>query len=261
MKTIKNLTADELRKSILQLAIQGKLVKQDPNDEPASELVKRIYEEKNKLIAEGKIKKDKNQSYIFKGDDNCYYEKIGNNEPVKLEYLPFDIPDNWMWIRFPNLVNFNLGKTPERHNDKYWNNGKYFWFSIADMIDKETIYASKEKISDISFKENFGSKLSPAGTLIMSFKLTVGRVSILGVDALHNEAIISIFPYLENNDSIKNWLFYTLGILVSYVEQTGAIKGNTLNKEKMSSMYIPLPPLGEQQRIVFKINLLNNIIK
>ena len=149
MKTIKNLTADELRKSILQLAIQGKLVKQDPNDEPASELVKRIYEEKNKLIAEGKIKKDKNQSYIFKGDDNCYYEKIGNNELVKLEDLPFDIPDNWMWIRFPNLVNFNLGKTPERHNDKYWNNGKYFWFSIADMIDKETIYASKEKISDI----------------------------------------------------------------------------------------------------------------
>jgi len=173
---------------------------------------------------------------------------------VKLEDLPFDIPDNWMWIRFPNLVNFNLGKTPERHNDKYWSNGKYFWFSIADMIDKETIYTSKEKISDISFKENFGSKLSPAGTLIMSFKLTVGRVSILGVDALHNEAIISIFPYLKNNYSIKNWLFYTLGILVSYVEQTGAIKGNTLNKEKMSSMYIPLPPLEEQQRIIDKIN-------
>ena len=173
---------------------------------------------------------------------------------MKLEDLPFDIPDNWMWIRFPNLVNFNLGKTPERHNDKYWSNGKYFWFSIADMIDKETIYTSKEKISDISFKENFGSKLSPAGTLIMSFKLTVGRVSILGVDALHNEAIISIFPYLKNNYSIKNWLFYTLGILVSYVEQTGAIKGNTLNKEKMSSMYIPLPPLEEQQRIIDKIN-------
>ena len=103
MKTIKNLTADELRKSILQLAIQGKLVKQDPNDEPASELVKRIHEEKNKLIAEGKIKKDKNQSYIYKGDDNCYYEKIGNNEPVKLDDLPFDIPDNWMWVRLKSL--------------------------------------------------------------------------------------------------------------------------------------------------------------
>lgn len=103
MKTIKNLKAEEIRKSILQLAIQGKLVKQDPNDEPASELVKRIYAEKQRLIKEGKIKKDKNVSYIFKGDDNCYYEKIGNNEPVKLEDLPFDIPDNWMWIRLGKL--------------------------------------------------------------------------------------------------------------------------------------------------------------
>ena len=119
MKTIKNLTADELRKSILQLAIQGKLVKQDPNDEPASELVKRIYEEKNKLIAEGKIKKDKSQSYIFKGDDNCYYEKIGNIEPVKLEDLPFDIPDNWMWIRIKNIANvFNGNSINEAEKNK-----------------------------------------------------------------------------------------------------------------------------------------------
>ena len=103
MKTIKNLKAAEIRKSILQLAIQGKLVKQDPNDEPASELVKRIYAEKQILIREGKIKKDKIESYIFKGDDNCYYEKIGNNNPVKLEDLPFDIPDNWTWIRHNSI--------------------------------------------------------------------------------------------------------------------------------------------------------------
>ena len=77
MKTIKNMTADQLRKSILQLAIQGKLVKQDPKDEPASVLVEKIYEEKKKLIAEGKIKKEKVESRIFKGDDNRYYEKIG----------------------------------------------------------------------------------------------------------------------------------------------------------------------------------------
>src|SRR5574344_2905895 len=109
MKTIKNLTADQIRKSILQLAIQGKLVKQDPNDESASELVKKIYEEKKKLIAEGKIKKDKKESFIFKGDDNCYYEKIGNNAPVKLEDLPFDIPDNWMWVRTKNLIEMISG--------------------------------------------------------------------------------------------------------------------------------------------------------
>ena len=253
MKTIKNLTADQLRKSILQLAIEGKLVKQDPNDEPASELVKRIYAEKQKLIKEGKIKKDKNESYIFKGDDNCYYEKIGNNTPVKLEDLPFDIPDNWTWIRFPNLVNFVLGKTPERHNPKYWNDGKYPWFSIADMKDKRTVIETKEKVSERSLAENFNSCLSPAGTLIMSFKLTIGRVSILGVDAVHNEAIISIFPYLNKNNSIRDWLFYTLGLIVEYVDQTDAIKGSTLNKEKMSTMLIPLPPLNEQNRIISKL--------
>ena len=111
MKTIKNLKAEEIRKSILQLAIQGKLVKQNPNDEPASELVKKIYAEKQKLIKEGKIKKDKNESYIFKSDDNCYYEKIGKNDPVKLEDLPFDIPDNWTWIRFNNISQYGMGQT------------------------------------------------------------------------------------------------------------------------------------------------------
>ena len=184
---------------------------------------------------------------------NCYYEKIGNNAPVKLEDLPFDIPDNWTWIRFPNLVNFILGKTPERHNPKYWNDGKYPWFSISDMKDKQTIFETKEKISDVSLKENFNSFLRLAGTLIMSFKLTVGRVSILGVDGIHNEAIVSIFPYLTENNTIRDWLFYILGLIVEYVDHTDAIKGSTLNKQKMNTMLIPLPPLREQNRIIAKI--------
>ena len=146
-----------------------------------------------------------------------------------------------------------LGKTPERHNPKYWNDGKYPCFSIADMKDKRTVIETKEKVSECSLVENFNSCLSPAGTLIMSFKLTIGRVSILGVDAVHNEAIISIFPYLNKNNSIRDWLFYTLGLIVEYVDQTDAIKGSTLNKEKMSRMLIPLPPLNEQNRIISKL--------
>ncbi len=253
MKTINNLKADQIRKSILQLAIQGKLVKQDPNDEPASELVKKIYEEKKKLIAEGKLKKDKNESYIFKGEDNCYYEKVGKNEPVKLEDLPFDIPDNWMWIRLPELVEFRIGKTPERHSPKYWSESVYPWISIADMKEKQVLFSTKEKISSDALSKYFGNTLSPKGTLIMSFKLTIGKVSILGVDAVHNEAIISIFPYLSENNLIRDWLFYTLGLLVDYVDQTDAIKGKTLNKDKMSSMLIPLPPLNEQKRIISRL--------
>ena len=210
----------------------------------------KLYRKLSQIIA---IPRGLFRSIMAQYYDNCYYEKIGNSEQVKLEDLPFDIPDSWTWIRFPNLVNFTLGKTPERHNPKYWNDGKYPWFSIADMKDKQIIFETKEKISECSLNENFNSFLIPAGTLIMSFKLTVGRVSILGVNAIHNEAIISIFPYLTENNTIRDWLFYTLGLIVEYVDHTAAIKGNTLNKQKMNTMLIPLPPLREQNRIITKL--------
>ena len=261
MKTIKNLTADQIRKSILQLAIQGKLVKQDPNDEPASELVKRIYEEKQRLIKEGKLKKDKNESYIYKGDDNCYYEKIGKEVRNITDELPFEIPNNWTWARFPSIVDFKLGKTPERHNQDYWNDAKYPWVSIADMREKETIYVTKERISENALNKCFKSILSSSGTLIMSFKLTVGRVSILGMDAVHNEAIISIIPIYDKDNSIKNWLFNILGIITNLADQTDAIKGSTLNKDKLSSLLIPIPSISEQQRIISKLYSFEPLIK
>lgn len=245
--------AEQLRKSILQLAIQGKLVKQDPNDEPASVLLERIRAEKQRLIKEGKIKKDKGDSIIFKGDDNCYYEKVGSEVKNINDEIPFEIPDSWCWVRFPQLVYFELGKTPDRHTDKFWNKGIYPWFSIADMQDKKTITETKDKISEIALQEKFNGSLSPKGTLLMSFKLTVGRTSILGVDAIHNEAIISIFPYVCDSNIIRNYLMNTLGLLVNYVEQTDAIKGATLNSSKLKSMFIPVPPLVEQERIVKEI--------
>ena len=96
--------AEQLRKSILQLAIQGKLVPQDPNDEPASVLLERIHAEKQRLIKEGKIKKDKNDSVIFKGDDNRHYEKVGSEVKDITDDLPFEIPDSWAWCHLENLV-------------------------------------------------------------------------------------------------------------------------------------------------------------
>ena len=89
------MNAQQLKNSILQMAIQGKLVPQDPDDEPASVLIERIREEKEKLIKEKKIKKEKNPSFIFRGTDNITYEKIGKNEPISIEdELPFEIPEN-----------------------------------------------------------------------------------------------------------------------------------------------------------------------
>ena len=92
--------AEELRKSILQLAIQGKLVKQNPDDEPASVLLEKIRVEKQRLVKEGKIKKEKTESFIYRGADNSYYEKIGGNVRCIDEEIPFEVPDNWEWVRY-----------------------------------------------------------------------------------------------------------------------------------------------------------------
>ena len=167
--------------------------------------------------------------------------------------VPFDIPSSWIWARFPLIAYFSLGKTPERHTSKYWGD-KYPWISISDMHEKEVLINTKEQISQNGLDKYFNGKLVSKGTLIMSFKLTVGRVSVLGIDAVHNEAIISIFPYFNDDNIIQNWLLYVLGIMVDYVDKTDAIKGSTLNKSKLQSMLIPLPSINEIDKIINKIN-------
>ena len=99
------MTGQQLKNSILQMAVQGKLVPQDPNDEPASVLLERIRKEKEQLIKEGKIKKEKNPSYIFRGADNLPYEKVGKNEPVCIaDEVPFEIPESWEWARLGTIL-------------------------------------------------------------------------------------------------------------------------------------------------------------
>ena len=167
--------------------------------------------------------------------------------------LPFEVPDHWVWTRFSQIVSFDLGKTPDRHNKRYWNNGKYPWFTIADLQEMGSASSSKEKISEIALNEKFAGKLIPRGTLLMSFKLTVGKTSILDVDAVHNEAIISIFPIISEHEITRNFLLNALPVLVLCVKKRDAVKGATLNSSKLATMFIPLPPLSEQQRIVSQI--------
>ena len=241
-----------LRKSILQEAIQGHLVPQDADDELASVLLQRIKEEKQRLIKEGKLKKkDAIDSVIFKGDDNTYYEQIGSEIMDVSNEIPFDLPCSWQWVRFGQIVRMSIGKTPVRGDVRYWSNATKPWVSISDMVDYGHINNTKEKISNAA--ASLMGSISPVGSLLMSFKLTVGRTSILNIDAYHNEAIITIYPFIDDEFALRDYLFYTLPILSNMGDFKDAIKGKTLNSKSLNSLLIPLPPLKEQRRIINRL--------
>ena len=248
------MTADQLRKSILQQAIQGKLVPQDPNDEPASVLLERIREEKACLVKEKKAKREKTTSMIFRGEDNSYYEEFTATGEVKCidDEVPFDLPESWCWVRFGEITRFSIGKTPERGNQAYWFNGQYPWVSISDMPATGVITRTKEWISQDAANKCF-REIVPKGTLLMSFKLTIGRTSLLQMDAYHNEAIISIPLFVDFNDAFRNYLLHVLPIIANMGASKDAIKGKTLNSQSIHNLLLPLPPLSEQERIVAKI--------
>ena len=252
--------ARSLQKSILQEAIQGKLVPQIPEEGTAKELLEQIRQEKHNLAKEGKLKKSAlSDSIIFKGDDNKYYEQVGNENIDITEEIPFDLPDNWTWVRFGQYIRMSIGKTQPRGETNYWTNGKYPWVSISDMSDYGLVTTTKESVSE-NAKSLFG-EISPAGTLIMSFKLTVGRTSLLNTSAYHNEAIISIYPFVDKIYQARNYLFHILPIISNLGDSKDAIKGKTLNSKSLNNLLLPLPPLNEQRRIVAMIELLFDKLK
>jgi type I restriction enzyme S subunit len=251
---------DSLKKSILQEAIQGKLVPQIAEEGTAQELLEQIRQEKQKLVKEGKLKNSALiDSVIYKGDDNKYYEQVGNENIDITEEIPFDLPENWTWVRFGQYVRMSIGKTPPRGETKYWANGKYPWVSISDMSDYGLVTTTKESVSEYA-KSLFG-EISPVGTLIMSFKLTVGRTSLLNTSAYHNEAIISIYPFVDKNYQARNFLFHILPIISNLGDTKDAIKGKTLNSKSLNNLLLPLPPLNEQGRIMAMIELLFDKLK
>lgn len=253
---------DKLKKTVLQEAIQGKLVQQIAEEGTAQKLLEQIKTEKQKLVKEGKLKKSAlNDSVIFRGDDNKYYEQIGENCNDITDEIPFDLPYNWCWCRFSNIVSMTIGKTPARGEQTYWINGKYNWVSISDMVDGGSISTTKEKVSDLAVKEVFSAPISEKGSLLMSFKLSIGKTSILDIDAYHNEAIITISPIIDKEYAMRNYLFKVLPLIANLGESKDAIKGKTLNSKSLSNLLIPLPPLQEQQRIIEQMNRLSKQLR
>ena len=255
------MTADQLRKSILQQAIQGKLVPQDPNDEPASVLLERIREEKARLVEEKKIKKEKNPSVIFRGEDNSYYEKFTLSGEVKCidEEIPFEIPNGWEWARISNIFQINpknicndeleVAFIPmEKLSAGYGSNYSYEKVKWSKIKKGFTHFAN----GDIAF-----AKITPC---FQNRKSAVFDKLPNGIGAGTTELkILRTFAETINR-------FYLLYFLKSPYFIEGAIFKGTANQQRIISGYLenklfPLPPLKEQQRIVEEIEELIPHIK
>ena len=252
------MTGQQLKNSILQMAVQGKLVPQDPNDEPASVLLERIRAEKEQLIKEGKIKKEKNPSIIFRGADNLPYEKVGKNEPVCIaDEVPFDIPESWEWVRLGNIGDWGSGATPNRTTSEYYN-GNIPWLKTGDLNDNY-ITDIPETITELALAKT-SVRLNPIGSvLIAMYGATIGKLGILKIPATTNQACCACVPF---TDIYNEFLFYFLmSQKAAFVKRGEGGAQPNISKEKIVSTLMPLPPVAEQKRIVEKIKQLTPYLK
>ena len=243
---------DQIKKAILQYAIQGKLVPQDPNDEPASILLDKIKAEKQKLIKAGKIKKDKQESYIYKRD-NRHYEKIGDKEVDITDEIPFEIPNSWVWVRLGNVMEIARGGSPRPIQNFLTNDPNGInWIKIGDT-DKTGKYinSTKEKIIPEGMKK---SRFVHKGDFLLTNSMSFGRPYILNIDGCIHDGwlVISNIYHLYNLD----YLYYLLASPFAYSQFSGKVSGavvKNLNSDKVASSLFPLPPLQEQKKIATKI--------
>ena len=245
---------DCLKKSILQEAIQGKLVPQLAEEGRAQELLEQIKAEKQKLVKEGKLKKSTlNDSVIFKGDDNKYCEKIGKSVQCIDEEIPFEIPESWVWCKFQDIANSELGKTMNKASDKggevpYLCSINVYW----DKVDLSNVKVAPFSIAE---KEKY---LLQKGDLLICEGGEVGRCAIWSNDKTmyYQNALHRVRFYGDiSSKFIQNVIrsYKTMGI----IDKNS--KGMTIKhftKTALNSLYVPLPPFQEQQRIVAQIEKL-----
>ena len=250
--------SEALKKSILQEAVQGKLVPQDPSDEPAEALLERIRAEKQRLIKEGKIKKDKHESVIFRRD-NSHYEKRGSEEVCIDDEIPFEIPESWAWARLSSFGVFSSGKTPSMSNPQFWN-GNVPWVTSKDM-KRPVITDSEMHISELAAAT---MQLYPAGTLLLVARSGILKRLLplckLGIDSTINQDIKAFSLY---DIKLSEWLFYGIKafepfILKELVKSVTTVE--SLKFDEFSAMLIPVPPLSEQRRIIVAIKAAINLL-
>ena len=248
----------QLKNSILQWAIQGKLVPQDPNDEPASVLLERIRVEKAKFVKEKKIKKDKNESIIYRGDDNSYYEKFLANGEVKCidEEIPFEIPKGWEWCRLGNIGITETGTTPPKTHPEYF--GNYIPFLSPANIFEDKIISETQGLSEEGVR--YGRVISSNSIIQVCIGGSIGKCAIVKKHVTFNQQINSITP-------IKCCLEYVHFVLQSETFRLAIMAKATgtatpiINRGNWEQILFPLPPSHEQKRIVAKLEELLPLIK
>ena len=245
---------EALKKSILQDAVQGKLVPQDPSDEPAEALLERIRAEKQRLIKEGKIKKDKHESVIFRRD-NSHYEKRGSKEVCIDDEIPFEVPDSWMWTRLKSLGYTQTGNTPSTSHPEY--RGGYIPFITPGDIFDGIIDYRNQGLSEIGKDV---ARVCPAGSILqVCIGGSIGKAALSVHEVAFNQQINAISPVVVSSK-------YVLAAVTSFMflsamkESAGGTATPILNRTLWDKMLIPLPPLNEQNRIVSMIEQLFPVV-
>ena len=240
-----------LKKSILQEAVQGKLVPQDPSDEPAEALLERIRAEKQRLVKEGKIKKDKHESVIFRRD-NSHYEKLDGVACCIDDELPFEIPENWCWCRLKSIV--NVVSARRVHQSDWRSEGVPFYRAreigkLADMgsVDNELF------ITEAQYTEFSSSGVPHPGDLMVTAVGTLGKTYIVkdGDRFYYKDASVICFEnFGKINPAYLKLLMYSPYMEEQIKQNSAGTTVGTITIVKANEYLIPLPPLMEQQRIV-----------
>lgn len=255
------MNAQQLKNSILQMAVQGKLVPQDPNDEPASVLLERIRKEKEKLIKEGKIKKEKNPSYIFRGEDNLPYEKIGKNEPVCIaDEVPCDVPDTWEWVRLSNINDMYTGNSINETEKKLkytgLNDGRCYIGTKDVSFSHKIDYDNGVRIPF----DNDKFRVAPKNSILMCIEGgSAGRkIAFTNQEVCFGNKLCCFVSCCID----PMYLYYYLQSPIyqsAFKNNTSGIIGG-VSVNVLKNMFFPVPPLSEQHRIVAKIEEVESFI-
>ena len=257
-----------LRKSVLQIAVQGKLVPQDPADEPASALLERIRGQRRQLVAEKKMKAPKGgESVIFRGSDGRRYEKRIDkkghaSEPVCIEdEIPFEIPDSWEWARLEALGAIVCGGTPQTGFSEFWSDeaSGVPWITPADMSAQSNILVSAGSrfISNVGLKKS-SAQLLPAGSVLMSSRAPIGYLGIAANPIATNQGFKSVVLI---DTTVNYWLICVLEALMdSIVKRASGTTFKEISGAEFGKTLIPLPPIGEQTRILGSCRNLSTVV-